>query len=1008
MRRLLPFVLIAFSLQISAGGVKKISGKTQLPVFSQSDEVIPGVVIVNFKPDVTVTEGAMMTSSQDINQLFSRSGVVSLRRVFKGFHPLTDRQRAAGSVDLSTVYYAEIPVMLDPRIVARELNLADGVDYAEPKYMNYLNDTPNDPGLPNQTSAFTRLNAFNGWTIAKGDSTVAIATVDGGTYWPHEDLIGNVSINALEDINHNGHFDPGPPPAGDEDGIDEDGNGFVDDVVGWNFANNTNNPTGLPGTPGSAAHGTATASHFGARTNNGIGMAGSSWNCGLIPVNAASPTSDDGIQFGYEGIAYAFGRGAKVINCSWGRTGGFSLFEQSVITAATQAGALVVIAAGNGTNNNGIGKNNDLVADFPANYLNALAVGATNSTSDARASFSNYGLSIPVYAPGVNIWSAFNGGGYGNGGSGTSYASPLTAGLAGILKSFHPTWTPRQIATQIRVTADSIDAVNPSLSGKLGRGRVNFARALSESHPGIEIISTTIVNTHGTTLYLPNDTIIVTVTVKNILFATANNLTFTATSSDASLSVLQGTANAGNLAADQQVTLAPLTFRVGTLTVAKDINIKLAWLSNTNDRDAYAYKVTVFPAVPQWETQVSATQTSLFSVKVVNANVVWACGGNGSATAPAVIRTTDGGSNWSLVTGNITGADLYCIAAVDADHAWVGTGNLGATPGKIFATTNGGTTWTLQSYPGTQTPFMDGVVFLDANNGYAMGDPPGSGNNQFVVLKTTDGGTTWAHTAVNPTGGSAEAGWNNSFSVTDINHLWFGTNLSKIWRSTDGGGTWASSATSGVNSYAVSFKDNNNGMIGFDTGILQRSTNGGVSWTTIASPATLVIGLSYLPNSTAAWFASGTNPYRTTNDGNTWTQQTLSPFTGTIQHLNFADTSRGWAVSSNGEVLHYRPAGTVGVDLPGKGVPSSYSLEQNYPNPFNPTTQVRFEIGEGGFVSLKVYDLLGRQVATLAEGEMKSGSHTVSFDGSRLSSGMYFYVLRSGSFTATKKLVLMK
>lgn len=977
----------------------------------KQEDIVPGVVMVKFNRGITIAEGSTLTSSGSLSALIARAGVASLVQAFPSILPATDQEIANGKEDVSRIYYAYLPITLDSRIAARTLSSSDDIEYAEPKRYQRVFDIPNDPLVTSQTAAFTRMNAFNGWTIGKGDSNIVIATVDGGTYWQHTDLIDNVWINSAEDINHNGHFDPGPPPSGDEDGIDQDGNGKVDDVVGWNFANNSNNPRGLSGTPGNAEHGTNTASMFGARTNNGIGMAGTSWNCRLMPVCASSAT-DGFIQYGYEGIVYAYQKGASVINCSWGGEGGASAFEQSIITAAAQAGALVVAAAGNGTANNGIGKNNDLVPSYPANYKGVLGVGATQSSSDARASFSNYGVTIPVYAPGVSILGATNSGGYNQTFmDGTSFSSPLVSGLAGLVKSLHSTWTPRQIATQIRVTADSIDAVNPTISGKLGRGRVNFARALTESHPGIEIISATILNQRGTNLFLPNDTVIVSLTVQNILFTTANNLAFVATPSDPSLSVIQGSANAGNLASGQQTSLSPFKFRVGALTVSKDIIIKITWNSNTNDRDAYAYKVTVFPAVPQWETQVSPTQTGLFSVKAVNANVVWAAGGNGSGSAPVVIRTTDGGNTWLSATGNLSGVDLYCINAVDANLAWVGTGNLGTNPGKIFATSDGGVTWNLQAYPGTQTPFMDGVWFVDANNGYAMGDPPGSGNNRFIVLKTTNGGATWAHTTSEPLGGTNEAGWNNSFCVTDVNHIWFGTNGTKIWRSSDGGTTWTSSPTGTTNSYAVSFKDNSNGMAGFDTGLLQLSTNGGASWSSVSSPATAMTGLSYLPNTTSAWFANITNPYRTTNNGTSWTQQTMSPFSGSIQHLNFADTSNGWAVTSGGEVLHYRPAGTNAVEPnPLSGIPTEFVLEQNYPNPFNPSTRIQFAIPAGtyGHTSLRVHDVLGKEVATLVDKELGPGSYNVTFDASRLSSGIYFYTLRSGAFVGTKKLILLK
>jgi hypothetical protein len=118
-------------------------------------------------------------------------------------------------------------------MVAELLARDPSIEYAEPKYIHTLYDTPNDPLFSSQ-NAFTRLNAVAGWSLGKGSASVLIATIDGGTYWNHEDLLPNIRINTAEDANKNGVFD-----AADKNGIDEDGNGFADDVVGWNFTNST-------------------------------------------------------------------------------------------------------------------------------------------------------------------------------------------------------------------------------------------------------------------------------------------------------------------------------------------------------------------------------------------------------------------------------------------------------------------------------------------------------------------------------------------------------------------------------------------------------------------------------------------------------------------------------------------------------------------------------------------------------------------------------------------------
>ncbi|MCC6396764.1 MAG: S8 family serine peptidase [Bacteroidetes bacterium] len=950
-------------------------------------QLVPGVVVVALRDGVLPTGGVRLAENGAIMQAIRERGVRETRLLFRNTASILQNELArkasmpsAAQARLARIVECTIPLESDPLEVATQLSRLSFVEYAEPKYLHTLHDSPNDPQFTNQI-AFTRMNAVTGWSLGKGDSSVLIATIDGGTYWRHEDLLPNVRINAQEDANGNRLFDPG-----DLNGVDEDGNGFADDVVGWNFTNSTPDPAGFTALPQSYAHGTATASHFGAVTSNGIGMAGSSWNCSLLPVCVASPTADNTIQYGYEGIAYAAARGAKVINCSWGRLGGYSRFEQDVITAVTDGGALVVVAAGNDN------VNCDAVPHFPSNYRGVLSVGATGSTSDTRATFTNYGITVPVYAPGVDIVSAFVNGGYGNGGSGTSYSSPLVAGLAGILRTMHSGWTPAQVAAQIRMTADPIDLVNPSYAGLLGKGRVNFARALTEDHVGLDVTASDVRTPSGRRLFLPGDTILVTLTLRNTLFQDALNVAFSATSSSASVQVMETPGDIGLLTPGQSTQLAPFRFLVGEVTSAGTSVLRFHWTVNGTDADGTAISVRTFPVLPIWVMQLDGAEGALYSVHAVNSSVAWAAGGNSAASRPLVLRTTDGGESWFDQTGTLSSANLYCVNALDAQRAWAGTGD-----GRIVATSDGGSTWHEQTYPGRRSPFINGIRMFPDGTGYAQGDPPNDA--QFVLLKTTDFGATWAHMTSEPTGTSGEAGWNNSFWWTDQTHGWFGTNHNKVWRTTNGGESWSSSATGASNSFGVAFRDASTGYAIHDNGFIAQSTNGGESWGSLASPTTSMISaVTVVPSSASAWAITASTPYHTRNDGGAWTPETLFPVIGSLKHLSFADTSTGWLVTSNGEILKYSASTPTGVGGNGSPVvPLSVRLDQNYPNPFNGSSRIRYRVlgSEPVALRLTIFDLLGREVDVLAQGMHAAGEYAVEFDARHRASGVYVYVLEA-------------
>lgn len=989
----LAVLLLAWSGTAPSGARR--SGERELPV-----NVVPGLVIVKFVPGVSPDPVALFRAGSSLQRTLRAAGVTSLERMFPQAPSLERSVETTGRTDLSRIVVARLAPETDHLSALAILRRNPAVEYAEPKYLHRLLDVPNDPTLANQSSVFQLIRAFDGWTLAKGDRSVAIATIDGGTLWQHEDLSGNLWINTPEDINANGRFDAGPPPAGDEDGLDQDNNGYRDDVIGWNFSLQSNNPNAPPLQPGNFSHGTATASHSNAVTNNGAGMAGSSWNCSLMPVCAAWRSGDNLIGYGYEGIEYAFRNGAKVINCSWGRSGGFSRLEQDVINAAAEAGALVVASAGND------GIDNDYAPGYPCNYANVLSVGATTSSSDAKAPFSNYGTSVPVYAPGENIWSALTNGSYGNGGSGTSYSSPLVAGLAGILRSAHPGWAPRQIAAQIRVTADSMDLVpaNAGLAGKLGRGRVNFARALTENRAALDIQSYTLQTPDGGDLFLQGDTLLLRVVVRNVLFVPASNLQFACTPDLPTVDVLQGSAAVAQIAPGDSLVLPVFSFRVRSMSQSTVIVLKLRWSAAGNYHDAAAFRTIAFPVVPAWLKQESPTTVPLFSVKSVSGTVAWASGGDETATLPTVLRTTDGGVTWENATGDIPPRDLYCIEAVDASRAWVGTAN-----GEIYATTDAGASWARQSYPAPFSPFINAIRCFGSGLGYAMGDPP-AGTGKFVVLRTTNGGSTWAHLASEPTGPIGEAGWNNSFWWTDSLNGWFGTNAGKNWRTTNGGQSWTSSTSGSTNSVGISFGTPLRGVAVHNDGVISRTENGGQSWTTAVSPTTDgLVAVAFAPGTPFAWTGTSERIYATRDDGLTWNSQPAYPFEGGLTHFSFVDTARGWAVTRSGEILRFNVGGDTSVTGP-----TTYLLDQNFPNPFNAGTTIRFRVPRESRVLLELFDVLGARVAVLYDGNCLPGIYDIRYDVRRLATGPYFYRITAEEteggqrFTQSRKLLYLK
>jgi len=332
------------------------------------------------------------------------------------------------------------------------------VRFAEPNYIYRTFATkPNDP-LYRRQWGLNAINAPAAWDkVTGGDIVVAI--VDQASDWTHEDLIDNLWVNSAEDLNNNGILD-----NDDLNGKDDDRNGYVDDVLGYNFANNS--PIVYDGM--GDFHGTHVSGIIGASGNNRTGISGVMWNVKIMRAPFIGGMAGN-TYAAIESIDYAIDNNADVINNSWGGKG-YSQALKEAVRRSTLAGIVFVAAAGND------GKNNDRKPVYPAafEYDNIITVAATTSRG-LLAKFSNFGAnSVHVAAPGSKIYSTFLRDSYMYL-SGTSMAAPMVSGMVGLMLARDPKLTPTQIR---RIMMDTCDS-NVSLSSKVGcAGEVNLQRAI--------------------------------------------------------------------------------------------------------------------------------------------------------------------------------------------------------------------------------------------------------------------------------------------------------------------------------------------------------------------------------------------------------------------------------------------------------------------------------------------------------------------------------------------------
>ena len=350
---------------------------------------------------------------------------------------------------------------------AKILNSRDDVEYVEANTIMKINRVPNDADFSKQYGMHNTgvgggisgadIDAVRAWDVSTGSKNVLVGVIDTGVDYSHPDIAPNYWTNPGE----SGLDADGRDKS--SNGVDDDGNGYVDDFRGWDFVNNDNDPFD------DHAHGTHCAGVIGARGDDGVGVAGVNWNVSIVGIKFLSGSGSGSLEDAVKSIEYGTTIGANLTSNSWGG-GGYSPTMFDAIKAAHERGILFVAAAGNDSNNN------DSRPSYPATYDvgNVISVAASDN-KDQMAYFSNSGIrTVHVAAPGVDVWSAVPNRGYQKM-SGTSMATPHVAGLVALVQSAIPEATHEQVRARI---INGVDRSDYWASRVASGGRINAFNSL--------------------------------------------------------------------------------------------------------------------------------------------------------------------------------------------------------------------------------------------------------------------------------------------------------------------------------------------------------------------------------------------------------------------------------------------------------------------------------------------------------------------------------------------------
>lgn len=966
MKRIITLALVtAFAANLSArdgattGAAHRLPAQKYTPTTQlQPDEYMQNTLIIKVLPEFRSQCTNTGINIPSVINYFTMIGMDNIKKIYPN-HKAPEKpfnKYGAPMIDLSLIYEVHYSGALPLESAIGKLYNQGFFEFVEPHYIPKIDFNPNDPRSANNTTSNGQYHLYlthcagstqSGWDISTGAATTLIAIVDTGTEYTHPDLTNQVAINAGD-----------PVGSGDQDG-----DGFVDNYRGWDVAMNDNDATWQGN-----AHGVHVSGCASAQCNNNAGLCGTGYNCKFVPVKIADASG--ALTASYEGITYAADFGCSVINCSWGGGGGGSYGQGIIDYAVNNCDALVIAAAGN----NGLDE-----MFYPAAYDKVLSVAATTST-DTRASFSNFNYSVDICAPGNNVNATWSGSQYVQS-SGTSMASPVCAGIAGIVRTYYPSYNALQAGERLKTTADDIYSIPPNntstYTDRLGTGRVNLYRALTDPNGPSIVYSNIDFDDWNDLTFVVNDTVRITGDFTNYLGAATNlNATLTVVSGGTYVSILDGTTTVGALGTLATANHTPDPFEVKILPSAP-INSQIV------------FKLTMV------DGSYSVNQYFTMTVNVdyinITVNDVWT-----TITSKGLI-----GYNQPAQTQGLGFDYLQAGSLMYESSLMIGTNSTNVndmvrngTPGNTDA--DFASFYTVRPVNPLQVSdfdvdgkFRDNVSATPLpvtvhHQAYAWNTAP---HRKYVIVKYV----------IQNTGASSLSNlYAGIFSDWDIDATSYGSNRTGFDAAnkmgytffTGSGGKYCGikllTSSAPVNHYAIDNVSGGAGGVDIYDGYSQAE--------------------KYTTMSTARPVAGATG-----NGADVCDVVSSGPFTvaandsivvafALIAGDNLADLQ---ASAADAQIM-WDGIPTMSVE----SMTASAAILNTFPNPSNSSTEIQYNVAEAGYSEIRVLDATGKLVTTLGAGDKTPGTYSVRLETANLPDGMYLVQMLSTQGTITRKLIV--